>query len=174
MKNEPQPPASPENRPRPRRVPPAPLPSALPPLAPSPAVFTPRPCGDVIPILIPLSPGRPGVWVPARASKPPAVATKPVADPNAETRILGQVPSERPKSELNITLRLEPATPVAPASMTDTRTVRRTGLPSTRPAADAPTKLIPKLTVDERRRRLLEAMLEVEAKLEMLDDPVPF
>lgn len=173
-------------------MPPPALPPALPPLAPSadapsrPAA-SPRPsCGDAIPILIPLTPGRPGVWVPTPYTRPSPPALKPANDPNAETRVLGQLspapaaPPERPRAELTITLRAEPSTPVAPASMTDTRILRHSGLPSTpapgtsRPTQDTPTRLIPKLSVDERRKRLLEAMLEVEAKLEMLDDPVPF
>ncbi|MEK7465880.1 MAG: hypothetical protein AAB074_00575 [Planctomycetota bacterium] len=72
-----------------------------------------------------------------------------------------------PKAELQVTLRLDSPPAVAPASTPETRILRR-------PTQDTPTELITRMTMDERRRRLLEMMLEVEAKLEMLDDPVPF
>lgn len=60
-----------------------------------------------------------------------------------------------------------PAAPPRPARPADRpRAVR--------PAQDVPTGSVPRMTLEERRKRLLELMLTVEAELEMLDDPVPF
>ena len=183
MKNQHKPIQPPGGGPRPQR-PPLPLP--LPPLAPSsPEPPAPKLRGNIsadppIPILVPVSPGRPGVWAPtsgrptARPAAPaPKLAPKLAPTPRLETRVASLAPPAsadpppaRPKDELIVTLRLQPD-PAALAANADTRILRR-------PNQDTPTEFIPRMTLDERRKRLLELLLEVEAKLEMMDDPVPY
>lgn len=152
MKREPQRPASPENSPKP-------LPPARPPLAPAdeaPPSSKPGSRDNPIPILIPVSPGRPGVWYP----------TRPRPEAARESRVAQRSPPPpaapaRPRSELRITLHLErPPAPAPPP-----------GAPM--PPRDEETKRIPKLSVEERRRRLLETFEDVAGRLEMLDDQVP-
>lgn len=152
MKREPQRPASPGSNPKP-------LPPARPPLAPAEDAPPSPGSGsreNPIPILIPVSPGRPGQWYPTRpgpaASRPSRVAQRPAPAPAAPAR---------PKSELRITLHLEqPPAPVPPP-----------GRPM--PPHDEETKLIPRLGVEERRRMLVDLFEDVAGRIEMLDDNVP-
>lgn len=153
MNREPQRPALPSGSPKP-------LPPARPPLAPADEAPPSTGSGsreNPIPILIPVSPGRPGQWYPTRpapeASRPSRVAGRPPPAPAAPAR---------PKSELRITLHLDrPPAPAPPSP----------GRP--KPPHDEETRRIPKLGVEERRRMLIDLFEEVAGRIEMLDDSVP-
>lgn len=93
------------------------------------------------PILIPVSPGRRGVYEPVYPR--PSCAPPQVRYPQAQ----------KP--------------PAAPRRPTAAR-------PRSKPSQDAPTERIPRMTLEERRKRLLEILLDVEANLQMLDEMIPF
>jgi hypothetical protein len=139
-----------------------------PPASPKPPLPAAGPDTRPIPILVPVSPGRPGIFYPTLGrpvTPPPALPAKLEPTPRVETRVWRrESPKPAPKAELKVTLRHNPE---PPSPMAETQILGQ-------PAHDTPTKFIPRMSTDERRKRLLELMLEVEARLEMLDEPVPF